>query len=295
MSIPPLFQRHIIVDWSSNSTPKSGKDSIWIATTDATGTTLQNPRTRAEAKGLLDEALTTATAAGERLLIGFDFAFGYPAGAAGALAGGDWQALWQRITDLSTDGPANANNRFDVASTLNAQTSGDGPFWCYPFQHHGRYASLPFTKPQGYGDTLPPSKRHAETQASGAQEVWKLSGAGAVGGQTLTGIPVLQALRAQHDLAIWPFEQSDTAHLAVEVFPSLIDPDPSEVIRDAGQVRALATAIASLDAQGRLSALLADPAEQPPAVTNEEGWILGLGFETDLRTAAQRDLAHAPL
>ena len=46
----PLFDKFIFVDWSANSTRKTGQDSIWIA--EAVGPyaiSLNNPSTRNEA------------------------------------------------------------------------------------------------------------------------------------------------------------------------------------------------------------------------------------------------------
>ena len=58
---------------------------------------------------------------GRRLLIGFDFPFGYPAGTAARLGlrGLAWRNLWQTLEDRIADGKDNRNNRFDVAESLN--------------------------------------------------------------------------------------------------------------------------------------------------------------------------------
>src|ERR1051325_3015336 len=77
-----MFDSFVIVDWSAASQPKMGRDSIWICAVDRDGAErlVENPRTRHSAKNLLGELLSDATARSERVLLGFDFPFGYPAG-----------------------------------------------------------------------------------------------------------------------------------------------------------------------------------------------------------------------
>jgi precorrin-8X/cobalt-precorrin-8 methylmutase len=77
----PLFDRYIAVDWSAANTPRKGKDSIWIADSEAESV---NPSTRHEAMAILTDRLI-ARPAGQRVMLGFDFVFGYPEGAAEAI------------------------------------------------------------------------------------------------------------------------------------------------------------------------------------------------------------------
>jgi len=112
-----LFDRYIIVDWSAAGSPKTRADSIWIGHHADGASALANPATRAEAEALLRRHIAEADAVGARLFMGFDFAFGYPEGAAAALTGdGDWRALWAQIAETMQDDAQNANNRFDVAA-----------------------------------------------------------------------------------------------------------------------------------------------------------------------------------
>ena len=90
---------------------------------------------------------------------------------------------------------------------------------------------------------------------------------------------MLERLRRDGRVAIWPFEtlgDTDAGHLAVEIYPSLIPPAEAAV-RDAGQVTAMAAAIAAADADDRLSAMLAEPGRMGAGVVAEEGWILAAG------------------
>ena len=200
-----LFDGYVAVDWSANGAPKRGRDSIWLAGAGRGGLEEpENPATRAEAVERIEGLLRSATSAGRRLLLGFDFPFGYPKGTARMLTGrGGWEAVWARIAELVEDGPDNANNRFDAAAALNAAFAGDGPFWGNGLKRD--IPGLPRRKPGGWGANLPRNRRHAESEVRRAQEVWKLIGAGSVGGQALTGIAALEGLRRRTgaaDLAV---------------------------------------------------------------------------------------------
>ena len=274
-----LFDGYVAVDWSASGVPKTGKDSIWLAIRGWSETEQpENPETRAKAVDRIETLLESATAAGRRLLCGFDFPFGYPVGTARVLTGQDgWEAVWSRIADVIEDGRKNANNRFDAAALLNAAFVGKGPFWGNGLRRniHG----LPRKKPRhGWEVTLPPNRRHAELDVKRAQEVWKLSGAGSVGSQALTGIAALEGLRHRTGAQIWPFEtlEEGQSHVLAEIYPSLIEPKPGHSVKDARQVSAVANAFQQLDEQGNLSQYLSAPLRMPAAVCEEEGWILGL-------------------
>ena len=274
----PLFDSYMVVDWSANGTPKTGKDSIWIAhLRPGHAVTLDNPPTRHAAMTRIAAMMEEEGRKGRRLLAGFDFAFGYPAGLARAMGpDADWRSIWAHLHDHLIDTPDNANNRFDLAASLNARFSGDGPFWGNGLARD--IPGLPRRKPQGWGETLPDNRRLADTLAPGAQEVWKLSGAGAVGGQTLTGQAALEALRRRLPVAVWPFEDYTQAPAVLaEIFPSLIPLNPAlHPIRDAAQVIGLAQALATWDATGQLSTMLDAARHMPESVRRFEAMILGL-------------------
>lgn len=295
----PLFDSYIAVDWSAAAVPRRGRDSIWIAAVrrDDAGrarrTLLENPATRADATDHLIALARAGVKRGARTLIGFDFPFGYPAGTAAALglaaAGGAWRATWDRIDGLLRDGADNANNRFDVGATLNAEISGEAfPFWGCPAGKSGPMLRAKGRRPHAPGE--PAERRLCESRVRTIQPVWKLAYTGSVGGQALTGIPRVRRIRDDAALRattrIWPFETGladdpAAAVILAELYPSLVDPValPGRP-KDAGQVVATATALAARDADGTLGDLLAgDPgltAEERAAVVGEEAWILGV-------------------
>ncbi|MGF1552017.1 MAG: molybdopterin guanine dinucleotide synthesis [Paracoccaceae bacterium] len=298
------FDRLLVVDWSAAAVPRRGADSIWIADLDASAERVEtaNPPTRREAEDRLAATLGAALDRGERVLACFDFPFGYPRGSAAALAGGDWRAVWARLADGLTEGEANANDRFAFAARLNAAFgSAPGPFWGCPA--HLASADLGPKKPSGYGRTLPPERRLVEERVRRAQPCWKLAYTGSVGSQALTGIAALERLRRRPALAgrvvVWPFETGLRAPAGpraalAEIYPSLIEDvrvrkaaGALGVVKDEAQVRLLATALARLDAAGRLDALFAGPIEPLDAdhravVEKEEAWVLGAGHEAAL-------------
>ncbi|MDD9982224.1 MAG: precorrin-8X methylmutase, partial [Gammaproteobacteria bacterium] len=119
--------------------------------------------------------------------------------------------------------------------------------------------------------------------------------AGSVGGQALTGIAALERLRHRTGAEIWPFETlgEGGAHVLAEIYPSLIEPEPlvesasGQEVKDARQVRAVATAFERLDAQGTLARHLRAPRDLPLAVRTEEATILGMHDPKSFQAAAR--------
>ncbi len=278
------FDRVIILDWSAASHPsprKPSADAIWIGRAGAiAGETYH--RTRADAEHCLRTEMAAARRAGQRLLIGADFPFGYPTGFARALTGRDGAlAVWDWLAAHVTDAPDNANNRFALAAAINLRLGACGPFW-------GRPATLdlPGLPDKGKGRDHPfPERRQVETRHPRAQPVWKLFTTGSVGSQALLGIPVMARLRAD-GARVWPFDPLAGADVVLaEVWPSVLADAvqaamPPDGIKDQLQVRLLARALAQF---GDLTPLFTP--DVAAAVLTEEGWILGTGSEAALRTA----------
>ncbi|ASM73254.1 MULTISPECIES: molybdopterin-binding protein [Roseobacteraceae] len=282
-----MFDTVIVVDWSGGNDrgAKPVKDAIWACVARA-GVT-EAPvylRTRQVAEAWIGDLIQAERAAGRRVMVGFDFPFGYPQGFAQAVAGSnDPLTLWDWFVARIEDGPK-TNNRFDVAGAINLALGAKGPFWGNGLQRD--VDGLPRTK-TGYENPFA-ERRKAEILAKGAFAVWQLSGAGSVGSQALMGLPVLARLRHRFgdDLAVWPFQQLEAGIALVEVWPSLIAPEiaaqaQADEIKDAAQVRVLAQALSALS-PAQLAAMLADGDAQ-------EGWILGLGHEDALRGALRTD------
>ena len=311
----PLFDTYVMVDWSASNSPAKwppGKDSIWWAAVQdrkesrrvngesvpvripPAETIVTHERTRHSAIHNITKFLENEIEKDRRVLLGFDFAFGYPMGAAKKMTGNAlaraedvWELLFQRIEDDSK----NHNDRFRVAAEINRKivsaTDGisDGPFWCFPTGERKDYRP----RKDPYSKTRKPSDRKAWPIQSwpkefgfdqeritdvhaGSTPVWKLSQSDSVGSQVLMGLPWLWRLRErfrEHCL-VWPFETgfdlpSDRPEIMiVEIYPSLIGKaikdhkSPHEVM-DRAQVRLNALAFALLGEDGSLEDLFRGP------------------------------------
>ncbi|HEX6443398.1 MAG TPA: cobalamin biosynthesis protein CbiG, partial [Stellaceae bacterium] len=291
-----MFDCFVIVDWSAANQPKTGRDSIWVCAVDRDGAErlVANPPTRHAAKQLLRELLGKASTQGERVLLGFDFPFGYPAGFAkrlGLNGAPPWRAVWDEIAQLVEDDEKNRNNRFAVGAEFNRRVSERAfPFWGCPVgfahdflgpKHHNGHAA------DGLAE-----KRLIDTWMVGAQPCWKLAYTGSVGSQVLTGIPVVRALRDDtawaEDARIWPLETAlrapaEARIVFAEVWPSWW----RKQIRgewgppnDRAQVRTVARIFAAADRMGEIAQWFAgDPtldAAQRRVIETEEAWTLGV-------------------
>lgn len=304
-----LFDGYLMVDWSARSTPsprRPSPDAIWVGERNRGSVESETyPRTRETATADVRERLVALVAAGRRVLVGVDVPYGYPAGLAAALGlrgARPWRALWNHLGAAVRDAERNANNRFAVASGLNARIGGGpGPFWgCPPaaatpaLTATMRAFAFPYPTPAGPLARL----RATERAIGGVQETWKLLGAGSVGSQALLGIPRVRSLRHDPALAevsrVWPFETgfrarplppSGPAVLHVEIWPGILAPrllaaeqERAGGIRDRAQVRLMCRWAAEHDAAGTLGAYLAPAGLAEPvrrAAVAEEGWILG--------------------
>jgi hypothetical protein len=309
--MPRLFDAYIAVDWSSRSNPSPAgpsKDAIWVgerlaqSEVDASVVGEAYFRTRLDFKTHVRNRLLQHADHRRRVLIGFDFAYGYPEGYVDAL-GMDvdlppWRRVWNEPTELVTDNARNLNNRFEAAAELNARRGEPtlGPFWGCPLGRQRPTLKMtspvyPYTTRSGLTlDRL----RQVDKRQRGAQEIWKLFGAGSVGGQSLVGIPVVRGLRDDTRLAafsrVWPFETGFVSSpvpdegpfvLHVEIFPgNVLDQlDADLAVRDQAQVRAVTNWLSRLDSDGQLRRLFATPGglspEEIDACVEEEGWIIG--------------------
>lgn len=296
--MPRLFGAYIMVDWSAASKPSTGEDSIWVGhmRRDVRFRPLyaaHNPATRKAAEDLIRTLIDDHAKRGERVLLGFDFPLGYPAGAAAALKLKEqppWRALHAFLAKEVKDKTDNSNNRFQVAAMMNRTMSGGPfPFWgCPP---RDALTTLQPKKGRAHADGDVPEFRHAERVAKGAQPVWKLYTSGNVGSQALMGIPVVKRLKDSYGarMSVWPFEtgwkplsESDLENVdivAAEIYPSLFSATPAAgEVKDAAQIRTVAEHFLGLDEKNQLGLAFGPKADQAAvleAVEQEEGWILG--------------------
>ena len=287
------FDCFVVVDWSARSAPSPlnpSPDSIWIGVSRGGPAECHYLRTRAEAEAFLSELFAAEIAAGRRVLAGFDFPFAYPAGFARHLTGSDDPlVLWEWLAERIVDAADNANNRFDVARSMNRLFPGIGPFWGCPA--HVADTDLPARGTLRHGHGMA-ERRQVEALIPRTQPCWKLYTTGSVGSQALLGLPRLQAMRQRFGaaLSVAPFEEPGTPVVLVELFPSLLADEVvaaqgADEILDRAQVRVLAETISRIPPSD-MDRLLrqGDP---------QEGWIFGAGDDA-LLCAAVPPVAPEP-
>ena len=294
-----LFDAYIMVDWSAAAKPALGANSIWIGIL-AKDARLKlqfkavNIDTRLKARAFLEDMVAKLTRRGDRVLLGFDFPLGYPAGTAKAL-GLDvskqppWASMHAHLAGKPKD------KRYAIAAGLNyAISKGPYPFWGAP----GRdvVSTLASTKPDFTGQPLPEFRiaecNLRDRKLGQPKSVWQLAYTGSVGSQSLTGIPHIHALRAAWPNArIWPFEigaheitEDDLQGVDVviaEIYPSLVNANAEKgETLDEIQVREIARHYSQLDEKGLLGASFSTGKSLDEGkieqIQAEEGWILGV-------------------
>lgn len=295
-----LFGAYVVVDWSAREGRKVGEPAVRL------GVAKRDVRfrltyeaseaaTRAEGERALRAALADLRRRGDRALIGFDVALGFPRGTAAALKlprGQPWAASWDFLRKNVVDKADGTNNRFAVAAKMNRLMTDEArPFWGAPGKAAQRWLSA--TKPATRGEGVPPEFRHTDAaRGRGAKSVWQMHGAATVGGQALVGIPAAKRLLDElgDKAAVWPFttgwralKPDDVAAfeaLICEVFPPLHSAaaEPGETAEQT-RIRATCEALARLDDAGKLGTAFG-PAKGVDEgviaeVEHEEGWILG--------------------
>lgn len=310
-----LFDAYAVVDWSARSRPAPPRspDSIWVAAGERNrgrwrgGEPVWAP-TRQAACTHLAALLTALIRRERRVLIGFDFSYGYPRGFADALdlpgapELAPWRRTWDALVARIVDHDDQRNNRVEVAATFNAALGAPpGPFWATGTANDHPGGALSRTRPVAFPVPLASGARLSEwrvvesrqrARGGRAKSCWQLFGAGSVGSQSLLGIPYVARLRDLPDLApvslVWPFETGFTpapvpgcpAVIHAEVYPGAVplrrDRHP---VLDAAQVLGLVDHLAALDHRGALGALFDVPdlpGPQRDVCVAEEGWILGV-------------------
>ncbi len=295
-----LFGAYVIVDYTAAEGKKTGESSMWIGVMKRDvrfrlSYEAHNPATRAEGLTLLRSILADLKKRGDRVLLGVNFALGFPRGTAQRLhlKGTPWEAMWDFLAKNVVDKADNTNNRFQVAAKMNRLMTDEAyPFWGCPKNAAQKWLST--LKPDSFGDF--PEFRLTEDatkklkKAAQAKSLWQMHGAGVVGGQAMLGITGLKTLVGD-DVRVWPLQTGFAAldvealqglsTVAVEVLPPMYDGTAhTGEVKDAAMVRLTAEALAEADDKGELGAMFAAPKglddAQAEIVATEEGWILGI-------------------
>lgn len=186
--LPPP-QRVVAIDWSGARDARSQRQRIWTAVVSATAVRLFAERTRDELCAcLIEEFSGTAT------VVGFDFAFSFPA------------AFF-------------AERGYAAVSDLWTAAARDGEAWLQgcppPFWGRPGKKCPPTHGTQGFRRT----DLAISVGAIRPKSPLQIGGAGAVGTGAVRGMPVLARLR-DAGFSIWPFDPPRLP-LAVEIYPRL--------------------------------------------------------------------------
>jgi len=299
-----LFDAYVIADWTAAEGRKLGENSVWIGVAKRDVrfrlyTETHNVATRSEGEALLKSILAEHRKRGDRVLVGVDFSLGYPVGTTARLGLKEtppWTAMWKFVAANIVDKDDNTNNRYQIAAKMNRLMTDEAwPLWGAPAKQAQRW--LTTTKPPAGSGADIPEYRATENAIRGGKlqpkSNWQMHGAGAVGGQTLVGIPMVRRLLESlgPSAAVWPlgtgWRALDTADveplsvLVAEVWPSMWPTTVAEgEFKDQAQVRTTAEAIALMDERGDLSKAFGPKKGTDEAlvaqVQDEEGWILGV-------------------
>lgn len=181
--------RVIAIDWSGAKVGAHRK--IWIAEArDGDLVLLERGRRREEVATWLIEQATL----GERVIVGMDFAFSFPAWFLGEHACAGAEDMWRLVAE-------------GKAEEWLAECAP--PFW-------GRVG-----KPQGEDHKRGFRKTEGTTQA---KSIFQIGGAGAVGTGSLRGMSFLYWMRSA-GFAVWPFtDLGPTQPVLLEIYPRVWSP-----------------------------------------------------------------------
>jgi hypothetical protein len=216
------LQRVVAVDWSGRVDAAGQRRhiwaGIWTASADGGQVTLEAGRTREElAAWLMEMAQETP-----RMVVGFDFTFGFPAWFMEELGIASAPAFWQVVAD-------------GQGERWLHEDCEDGRFWGRAgSRRHGK-------KPEEFcGEHAHRMLRRAETVLKVRAEmtdplqmakiagiapksVFQIGGAGSVGTASLRGMPGLLVLRSS-GFKIWPFDKPELKKtpMVVEIYTRLM-------------------------------------------------------------------------
>jgi hypothetical protein len=208
--IIPVFDKFIAIDWSGAAGQYDGI-AVAICRLGKNSPQLVEPPSKRWTRVAITDWLKNQLDGKHRLLIGLDFAFGFPFEPTGGYLGG----FAHGIDDI-----------FGLWSLIEKKTCGDPDFGCLRFIRDRDYKRLFWTAGSRPKDWIN-SKRRTEldcAEATGTRPdtVFKLIGSKQVGKASITGMRVLHHIRSCSGdrVAIWPFDRVRTSAM-VEIYPTM--------------------------------------------------------------------------
>lgn len=235
--------------------------------------------------------LKSQLGSGHRLLIGFDFAFGFPFETGGGYLGGKAPG----IDDI-----------FSLWTLIEARSSGDPDFGCMRFIDDADYTSLFWLQGSRPLHWIERKRRTefacAELTKTRPDSLYKMLHSKQVGKASITGMRVLHHIRAGMTgrVAIWPFEKVRESAI-VEIYPTMFRKMATGAIAKIRSRQQLNVALGRIGSQpmrsikadfsdhetdallsaAGLRKIASDPAIWSPPETRSprvqrEGWIFGV-------------------
>jgi hypothetical protein len=242
----PEFDAFVAIDWSGAVRHYDGI-AVAICRPGRTAPKLvKAPGVRWTRKTISDW-LKSQLGCGRRLLIGFDFAFGFPFETDGGYLGGKAPG----IDDI-----------FSLWTMIEARSCGDPDFGCMRFIGDAAYASLFWL--QGARPSHWIERKRwtefacAEQTKTRPDSLYKMLHSKQVGKASITGMRVLHHIRTSMGgcVAIWPFEKV-RASAIVEIYPTMFR-------------KMAAGAIAKIRSRQQLNAALGRIGSQPVGSNNDD-------------------------
>ena len=222
-SVKMGVQRVVAVDWSGDRSAAGQRRKIWagVWTASAGGRVdggqvrLESGRTRDElAEWVMEMARETP-----RMVVGFDFCFGFPAWfVRDELGCADAPAFWEIVTERGEHwlGRECADTRFWGRP---GASRGKRPAEFSGERLHRMLRATDIT--HKLAALIPEAERAALVRGIAPKSVFQIGGAGAVGTASLRGIPVVKRLR-EAGFAVWPFDKPAASRpLIVEMYTRL--------------------------------------------------------------------------
>lgn len=231
------FEHFIAIDWSGAARAYKGI-AVAVCRRGRSAPTLVTPRGAHWTRKEIAEWLKERLSAKPRLLIGFDFAFGFPYEDTGYLGG-----RVQGVDDI-----------FALWELIEARSAGDSDFGCNGFVDDPQFAHL-FWKAGPKPHDWIERKRRAEHACAAATKtrpdtLYKLLHSKQVGKASITGMRVLNQLRkaSGKSVAIWPFETPRTSAI-VEIYPTMFRKLATGSVSKLRSVAGLNSALAAFDSR----------------------------------------------